>query len=223
MEWVLHDMESMPARDVTTPRRRRGRPVDHARRAARRRQIVAAAFSCFAEHGYAGTSTAAICRAARIGSGTLFHQFPSKAAILVAVIEHGTQETRKSFAALVERDDPVQALCTWLDEVTAQVQDPRLAGFVRAVAAVVGEPAVTVALAADDEATIDGLTRLISGAQRAGSARRDLPPDRLAAWVALLVDGFLGRLASASAFSPDVEAPMLRAVVLQLVGIGDRP
>lgn len=142
----------------------RGRPVDPLRRAARRRQIVEAAFGCFAEYGFAGTTTATICPAAGVGSGTQFHYFPTKVSILVAVIEDGTAETRELFATLAGEVDRLAALLAWLDVVTTQLQEPRLGGFIRAASSVMGEPTVTAALHADDKETEEGLRALIARA-----------------------------------------------------------
>ena len=69
------------------------RTVDPERHLARRLVIIDAALTCFAASGYAGTSTAAICREAGIGSGTFFHYFPTKQSLLLAILALGTEET----------------------------------------------------------------------------------------------------------------------------------
>lgn len=56
----------------------------------RREQIVEAAQAAFAEHGYAGASTKDIARRSGLTEGLLYHYYPSKAALLRAVV------TRKS-------------------------------------------------------------------------------------------------------------------------------
>lgn len=217
---MTHDVSvAMTARSG----RRRGRPVDLLRRAARRRQIVDAAFGCFAEHGFVGTTTTAICRAAGVGSSTLFQQFPTKVSILVAVIEDGTVETRELFAALGGEADPLAALWGWLDVVTAQLQEPRLGGFVRAASSVADEPTVTAALQADDRETGAGLCALLSRAQGMELVRTDVAPGRLAGWLQLLVDGFLGRIAAGTGFDPAAETAVLRELAVGLLAaVGGR-
>lgn len=219
MECVTHHT---PGTAKQRPGRRRGRPVDPLRRAARRRQIVEAAFGCFAEHGFAGTTTAAICRAAGVGSGTLFHHFPTKVSILVAVIEDGTAETRELFATLSGEADPLAALLAWLDVVAAQLQEPRLGGFIRAASSVMGEPTVTAALQADDKATVEGLRALIVRAQTAGVMRTDIAAGRLASWLQLLLDGFLGRIAAGTGFDAVAETVVLHEIALGFLAAGRR-
>ena len=81
------------------------RTVDPERHLARRLVIIDAALTCFAATGYAGTSTAAICREAGIGSGTFFHYFPTKQSLLLAILALGTEETRAWFAARADDED----------------------------------------------------------------------------------------------------------------------
>ena len=61
------------------------RTVDPVRHAARRAAIQEAAAGVFAEKGYTGATTAEICRAAGIGSGTLFHYFGDKRSIMISI------------------------------------------------------------------------------------------------------------------------------------------
>lgn len=53
--------------------------------ALRRDQLLGAALDLFCEHGYAGTSTRRIAEAAGVAEGLIFHYFPSKQALLLAV------------------------------------------------------------------------------------------------------------------------------------------
>ncbi|MGC5627756.1 TetR/AcrR family transcriptional regulator [Georgenia sp. Z1344] len=80
------------------------RPVDPELRRARRLQLIDAGLTAFAERGAAAT-TADICRIAGVGSGTFFHHFATKDALVVAIVELGTEETRELFASL-DDDNP---------------------------------------------------------------------------------------------------------------------
>jgi AcrR family transcriptional regulator len=189
------------------------RTIDPERHEARRLVIIDAALTCFAALGYAGASTAAICREAGIGSGTFFHYFPTKAAVLVAILDYGTRETSEFFADRAGRDDALAVIREYVDHAATDAADPRLPGFVRAVGAIVGDPAVGSALAADELALRQCLTPWVERAQTAGQIRRDLTPLRLTSWVMLLLDGFLARLAAEPGFEAATEAPMLRQSV----------
>ncbi|GAA1529418.1 TetR/AcrR family transcriptional regulator [Nocardioides humi] len=193
------------------------RTVDPVRHEQRRLQIIDAALTRFAEDGYAGATTAAICRTAGIGSGTFFHYFPTKSALLVAILEYGTAETTAWFAARRDRDDARRVLLDYVAHTADELTDPRLPGFVRAVASVMGEPDVAVALAADERAQRRGIATWVRRAQRGGEVRTDLSASRLADWVFLLVDGFTGRLASDPAFSVRRERGVLLDAVDRLL------
>src|SRR5690625_1722177 len=80
------------------PSRRQGavaRTIDPERHRARRLHIIDAALTVFAERGYTGATTAAICREAGIGSGTFFHYFETKKSVLLAILELGIEETQQ--------------------------------------------------------------------------------------------------------------------------------
>ena len=54
----------------------------------RRQHLIETALRSFAEHGYRGVSTATIAQEAGISEPGLIHHFPTKADLLLAVIEH---------------------------------------------------------------------------------------------------------------------------------------
>ena len=193
------------------------RTVDPERHAARRLVIIDAALTCFSRHGYAGSSTALICREARIGSGTFFHYFPTKADLLVGILAYGTQETRDFFADCAGRSDARGVIDDYVAHAVADAQDPRIPGFVRAVSAVVGDPAIAAALAADEAAQREGLLPWVRRAQQEAAVRADVSAGRLTSWLMLLLDGFLGRLAMESDFHADAEAVMLHDAVARLL------
>lgn len=193
------------------------RTVDPERHAARRLHIIDAALTCFAAEGYVGATTGAICRQAGIGSGTFFHYFPTKAAVLLAILELGTQETRDWFAAQQGRTDARAVILDWVRYSAAQYVDPRLAGFVRAVGAVMTEPDVAAALATDEQAQRDGLVPWVRRARAAGEVRTDLTAPALTAWVMLVLDGFLGRIAADPHFTVRRQSRWLTDTVERLL------
>jgi AcrR family transcriptional regulator len=58
------------------------------RRAATRAKIMEAAVRCLAEFGYAATSTPLVARLAKVSRGSLLHQFPTKADLMLGVAEY---------------------------------------------------------------------------------------------------------------------------------------
>jgi AcrR family transcriptional regulator len=63
----------------------RARP--QARGVATRRRVLEAAEALFALRGYEATGMAEVARRARVGVGTLYHHFPDKRALLLALID----------------------------------------------------------------------------------------------------------------------------------------
>ena len=68
--------------DLPRPRR-----TQEARTKRSREQILAAALKLFSRRGYHGTSIRDIAEAARASTGNVYHQFPDKEAIFIALIE----------------------------------------------------------------------------------------------------------------------------------------
>ena len=185
------------------------RTVDPARHEARRFVIIDAALTVFAEHGYDGATTAAICRAAGIGSGTFFHYFPTKLALLLGILELGTAEVREQAARYAGRTDALGVLLEIVEHGADEAADPRMPGFVRAVGGVMHQPDVAAKLDDDAQAQRDLMRPWVEKAQQAGEIRTDLTPDRITSWLYLLTDGFLGRVAVEENFTAQKEKPTL--------------
>jgi len=71
---------------------RRGRPPAGPER---RNQILAAALECFVTRGFHGTAVPQVAKAAGIASGTIYHYFPSKEALVNALFRHWKNEIAK--------------------------------------------------------------------------------------------------------------------------------
>lgn len=199
------------------------RKVDPKRHEARRLHIIDAAITIIAACGYERATTAAICREAGIGSGTFFHYFPTKADLLLAILAQGTSEVDDLQARLADEDDPLTALDLVVEKAVSDAHDPRTAGFVRAVATAMSEPAIASALHADEKAQRELLRKCIVRAQDAGQIRIDLSAERLVSWLRLLLDGFLDQIAAdSSGFTAAQEGPVLRATVRTFL-IGPAP
>ena len=194
------------------------RPVDPERHRARRLQIIDAGLTAFAEHGYAGATTTVICRTAGVGSGTFFHYFPTKLALLVAIIEEGTREIPDFFAGHAGSGDPRGVLMAYLAHAVDDLGEPRLAGFVAAVGGLLAVPEIEAVLRADDETLRGQLVPWLQAAQEAGQIRLDITAERLAVWMALVLDGFTERVALGNGFAPHLEAPLLIEQVTHLLG-----
>ena len=67
----------------------------------RRADLLRIAVAEFARHGFEGTSTQDVARAAGISQPYLFKMFPTKKALFIALVEHGFARVREAFVAAV--------------------------------------------------------------------------------------------------------------------------
>jgi AcrR family transcriptional regulator len=126
----------LAAADGVTVTAQLGRPVGASGEQTRRR-IVAAAMRCVAEEGFSRASIREIARAAQITSGSLYHYFPNKAALLKATV-HEIEETAlpRLRAAGRRGADALDRLEAVLDESDRLMREfPHLAAFERAIRA----------------------------------------------------------------------------------------
>jgi len=76
-----------------------------------KRRILNTAFRLFHEQGYNATSVSTILREAEINSGSLYHFFPSKEALLCGVLEFALEELHPRVMAHVESiEDPIERI-----------------------------------------------------------------------------------------------------------------
>ncbi len=123
-----------------------------------------------------------IARRAGVGLGTLYRHFPTREALLEALL-------RKSFDGLTARaevlerlDSPAEALVSWLRDVVEVAHSPR--GVVASMAAAIADE--ESALHASCVTMRAAGARLLARAQKAGLARNDLEGTDLFALVGAL-------------------------------------
>lgn len=79
-----------------------------------RRRILDAAVTLLGEHGYAGFRTGDVVASAGVSKGALTHHFPSKDALVVAVVEHvfvrASEQARLRARRAAQPDDAIRAL-----------------------------------------------------------------------------------------------------------------
>ncbi|SEP04712.1 TetR/AcrR family transcriptional regulator [Trujillonella endophytica] len=170
------------------------RTVDPVRHRERRMAIVGAALELFATQGLAGTTTAEIARAAGISSGALFHYFPSKRAVFLALFDADREEWDEAFAAARRQPDPWTALTGIVDRLAAEAAHPLMAGLVVEVLAQAHrDPEVAGLVAANDRRMLAGVAELVERMCRDGSADPGMPAATAARWVLTLTDAFQTR------------------------------
>lgn len=155
-----------------------------------RRRVLDAAALCFTRNGFHATSMQEICAAAEMSPGALYRYFPSKAAIIVAIVE----EERSARAALFDELDKAPSFVAGLIEMGRQL----FAGELPFVCADLG-PEVAAEAARNDqlkamieevEAEMDAAMRraLVKGQER-GEIDRDLDLDAVLLVIQSIGDG----------------------------------
>ncbi|WP_103353919.1 TetR/AcrR family transcriptional regulator [Amycolatopsis sp. CA-128772] len=186
------------------------RTVDPAKHAAKRTAIVDAAAGCFAEKGFERTTTADICRAAGISSGSLFHYFPSKRAVFTAIFTDDARRTGDRLAEAAEAADPWTALLDVVAELAGEVAHPAVVRLVlEAAAQAARDDEFAELIQRNDAALRDGLAVLVERAVDAGLIDPGIAPRAAAGWVAGLIDAMISR----AAIDPDLELAAEQAIL----------
>ncbi len=72
--------------------------------------ITQTTLSLFAEQGYGNTSIAMIARKAGVAQGLMYNFYPSKEALLTAILMEGMADVQESMVAYIQTRDPKAAL-----------------------------------------------------------------------------------------------------------------
>ena len=170
------------------------RTVDPEKHRARRTHIMESAVVLFASKGFADTTTADICQAAGISTGSLFHYFPSKQAVFYGIWELDRTGWDDAFAAAEADPDPWAALMAIVDKLAADAAEPIMAGLlVEVIAQAHRDSQFAAGLAENDRRQTRGIARLVRRLREAGIAHPGLPDEEAARWVLTVTDSFLGR------------------------------
>jgi AcrR family transcriptional regulator len=138
--------------------------------ARNRARVLEVAYETFAAEGLS-VPIDEIARRAEVGAGTVYRHFPTKEALFAAVIEDRMQHLVNDGYALLTSVGPDEALFAYLRSLVLQ-WGATDRGLVDALAGL-GIDIETVAPDAED-AFLAMLGDLLSAAQQAGAARRDI-------------------------------------------------
>lgn len=177
--------------------------------AAQQTSILRAAERCIRRFGFDGTGIAALCAEAGISSGRLYHYFPSKAAIIAALIAEAQADALASLDQLNTAAMTPAALIAAVESAAIWVADPDYAAIALEIAASAARDAmIATALASHDQTVMAAWQTAIERGQVAGTFPT-APAAALAEAIALLLDGFVGCRLS----NPDLtDAAIIRRV-----------
>jgi AcrR family transcriptional regulator len=136
-----------------------------------RRRILDAAREVFAEHGL-GVGVDAVARAAGVGVGTLYRRFPTKEALLRAVIDDRVEHLRCRIEDVAAGDDPWASFAAAAETLAGAIA--RDHGFFEALQE--AHPFLPAEREHAKRATIAAVTPILRRAQEAGVVRDDLVP-----------------------------------------------
>jgi len=142
--------------------------------ARNRERVLAAAEAVFAAKG-TSASTEEIAREAGVGIGTVFRHFPTKEALLSAVLSARLEAMADQADALAEADDPAEALFVFIRRA---VEQARTKNAYTAALAAAGIDARNLATDAKPRVR-DAVQRLLTSAHKAGAIRPDIGVDEL--------------------------------------------
>jgi AcrR family transcriptional regulator len=143
-----------------------------------RARILEAARGACAEHG-ANVQIDDVARSAGVGVGTVYRHFPTKDALIDALVAEKFRVTTENIREALEIEDPWEAFCAAL----------RRNAEVMATDAGLRDALIRLGPAArsteDDRAELEGLAgRLVARAQDAGALRADVTPADIGALMA---------------------------------------
>ena len=165
----------------TTEVRRLGRPKDVASTETRER-LLHVARKAFARDGFDATTNRHIADAAGITPGAIYHYYPSKAELYVAVYAEVQAIVYCAFdKAVAPLDGLVERFGAALDAaVDLNRHDPSIAGFVVGVASEAQRhPELSVLLASSRSVSAGFLHRLANDAKQRGELADDISPAAL--------------------------------------------
>ncbi|MFB4315522.1 TetR/AcrR family transcriptional regulator [Actinomadura sp. 21ATH] len=142
-----------------------------------RARILAAAEQVFAAKGPAA-STEEIARRAGVGVGTVFRHFPTKEALLQAILGDLAARLAADTESLARDGDPATAFFTFFTSMVERSTSTKT------VIDLLAEADIPITLAKPVETLRRTIEDLLEGAQRAGSVRADV---RSAEVIALLI------------------------------------
>ncbi|EME17681.1 TetR/AcrR family transcriptional regulator [Rhodococcus triatomae] len=157
--------------------------------AARRRQILDGARRCFAEYGYEGATVRRLEDATALSRGAIFHHFKDKDGLFLAL----AQEDATRMADVAAEQGLVQVM---RDMLAQPDQFDWLATRVEISRRLRTDPAFAKEWSRRGAELTEATVARLERQKEAGRLRDDLPTDVLVAYLDLVLDGLIARIAS---------------------------
>lgn len=154
--------------------------VTEAHSAARRQQIIDAAYRCFAHKGFHQATMRDIYTEANLSPGAVYHYFDSKDAIIQANFEFDYQRSLALFESALAHENPLQALHDLISfffrglESAAELDAPRV--NVQGWGEALVNPPILATMRQGIEFYLNALTQLVRKAQAAKQLDQTIDP-----------------------------------------------
>jgi TetR/AcrR family transcriptional repressor of uid operon len=160
-----------------------------------RRRILDAAIACFSRGGFHATGMQAVCAEAGMSPGALYRYFPSKDAIIEAIVERDRADIPKQLGHLLEVEDVVEALIESAHRfLVGNLRPESLPMFPELMAEAARNPAVREITLRCDDVVGDIVTRVLERGMALGQIDRSLDAREATRFLMALTDGVLMRL-----------------------------
>ncbi|GAB3404500.1 TetR/AcrR family transcriptional regulator [Massilia agilis] len=170
----------------------RGRPVNEHAREERMTQILNGARKCFVQRGFHASSISEISAAAGVSIANIYQYFPSKEALIIALIELDLQRHRSLISRFWSTDFSPKAIEELLADIFLTPEGHAVA-VLRAEIASEGarNPHVAELLRDSETGLIGSVHSLIRAAQRRGQISNELDPDLITERLSLVFEGLM--------------------------------
>jgi TetR/AcrR family transcriptional repressor of uid operon len=164
------------------------RKVDPVKHEQKRGEILGAAIRCFIRDGFRGASTTDICTEAGISPGHLYHYFPSKEAIIEAMIDMGLAHAAERFEKILAAPDVIEALLADIEETSLRFRPAQILNL-DGLAEAARNPAFAKIIERHTEAVRRMWGNFLRQAQSQGRVDPELDPDATADILIAIIDG----------------------------------
>lgn len=160
-----------------------------------RRRILDAAIVCFSRGGFHATGMQALCAEAGMSPGALYRYFPSKDAIIEAIVERDRADIPAQLGPLLEAEEVIPAVIEAARQfLVGNLRPDSLPLYPELVSEAVRNPAVHEIMNRCDDEVGSIIQQVIERGQKLGQIHPGLDPRQTVRLLMALTDGVLMRL-----------------------------
>lgn len=170
----------------------RGRPVNERAREERMTKILDGARKCFVKRGFHASSISEISTAAEVSTANIYQYFPSKDALIIALIEVDLQRHHSLISKVWSTDYSSEAIENLMGDIFLTAEGHALAVLRAEIASEGARNSPVAALLQEAECSLmDNVRRNIRTAQEQGKISGDLDPNAIAERLSLVFEGLM--------------------------------